>query len=133
MIDVACHCGAVRLTVPRAPVEVTECNCSICRRLGARWAYYAPAEVRLSRPGVTQPYVWGERMLAFHRCRRCGCVTHWQSLSAAQPRMAVNARMMDELDWDAVDVRQFDGAASWAYKDAPAPPDRSHMPQGAVA
>ena len=43
MIDVACHCGAVRLTVPRAPVEVTECNCSICRRLGARWAYYAPA------------------------------------------------------------------------------------------
>ena len=91
MIEAACHCGAVRLTAPKAPDTVTECNCSICRRLGARWAYYSPAEVGLPKPGSTQPYVWGDRMLAFHRCRSCGVTTHWQSLDGAQERMAINS------------------------------------------
>ncbi|HEX4198018.1 MAG TPA: GFA family protein [Caulobacteraceae bacterium] len=117
MIEAACHCGAVRLTAPRAPDSVTECNCSICRRLGARWAYYAPAEVGMPRAGSTQPYVWGDRMLAFHRCRSCGIVTHWQSLDGTKDRMAINARLMDDLDWDAIQIRHFDGAATWAYVD----------------
>jgi hypothetical protein len=116
MIEATCHCGAVRLTAPNPPVEVTECNCSICRRLGARWAYYAAPTVGMPAIGSTRPYVWGDRMLAFHRCTQCGCVTHWQSLDATQPRMGVNARMMD-LDWSAVRIRPFDGAGSWKYLD----------------
>ena len=116
MIEAACHCGAVRLTAPE-PTEVTECNCSICRRLGARWAYYTKSEVTLPKAGTTQPYVWGERMLAFHRCTSCGCATHWQSLDGAQPRMAINALMMDDLDWSGVKVRQFDGAGTWKFLD----------------
>ncbi len=39
MIRVACHCGAVRLSVEPAPRWVLDCNCSICRRYGALWAY----------------------------------------------------------------------------------------------
>jgi hypothetical protein len=115
MVEATCHCGAVKLTVPAAPASVTECNCSICRRLGARWAYYSPAEVGMPRAGSTQPYVWGERMLAFHRCRACGVCTHWQSLSGERDRMAINARMIDGLDWGAITVRQFDGETTWAY------------------
>jgi hypothetical protein len=117
MIEATCHCGAVRLTLPAAPAEVTECNCSICRRLGARWAYYSAKTVGLPKPGSTQPYVWGERMLAFHRCRSCGVTTHWQSLNAAQDRMAVNARMADGLDWATIRIRPFDGANTRAYLD----------------
>ena len=117
MIKAACHCGAASLTVPTAPTEVTECNCSICRRLGARWAYYTPAEVTLPAPATTQVYVWGDRMLAFHRCKACGVVTHWQSLDGARDRMAINARLMDDLDWTGIRVRQFDGAATWKYLD----------------
>ena len=118
MVEASCHCGAVRLSVAAAPREVTECNCSICRRLGARWAYYSPAKVGMPRPGSTQPYVWGDRMLAFHRCRSCGVTTHWQSLDGAKDRMAINARTMGDLDWDRIKVRQFDGAATWEYMDA---------------
>ena len=118
MIEAACHCGAVRLTAPAAPVEVTECNCSLCRRLGARWAYYSPTEVTLPKAGATQPYVWGDRMLAFHRCKSCGVTTHWQSLDGSKDRMAINARTMADLDWDKIKVRQFDGAATWEYVDA---------------
>jgi hypothetical protein len=115
MMKVSCHCGAATMTVPGPPTEVTECNCAMCRRIGARWAYYPASKVKLANIGSTQPYVWGERMVAYHRCRRCGCITHWQSLSAAQPRMAVNARMIDEVDWDQIRVRHFDGAGAWAY------------------
>ena len=67
--------------------------------------------------GSTQPYVWGDRMLAFHRCRKCGCTTHWQSLDGAQPRMAINARLMDGLDWASVRIRPFDGAGAWRFLD----------------
>lgn len=117
MVDVTCHCGAVRLDVPTAPQTVTECNCSICRRLAARWAYYSPAEVTMPRAGSTQPYVWGDRMLAFHRCRSCGIATHWQSLDGRQERMAINARLIDGLDWNGIQIRQFDGETTWAYMD----------------
>ncbi|MBW8813259.1 MAG: GFA family protein [Caulobacterales bacterium] len=119
MIEAVCHCGAARLSAPQAPSVVTECNCSICRRTGARWAYYSPREVILPDGARTEAYVWGDRMLAFHRCRTCGCLTHWQSLDGARDRMAINARMMD-LDWDKVRIRPFDGANTWAYLDEPA-------------
>lgn len=118
MTQVVCHCGGVAITVPRAPTEVTECNCSMCRRVGARWAYYPPSQVLVDKVGSTQPYVWGERMMAFHRCRKCGCVTHWQSLSAAHPHMAINARMIDDVDWSLVKIRHFDGADTWTYLDS---------------
>ena len=117
MIEAACHCGAVRLTAPKPPETVTECNCSICRKLAARWAYYSPSEVGMPKAGSTQPYVWGDRMLAFHRCKTCGVTTHWQSLDGTQERMAINARIMNGLDWPAIRVRQFDGAETWEYLD----------------
>ena len=119
MIEVACHCGAVRLSAPSAPTTVTECNCSICRKLAARWAYYPPSEMPQSLPkaGSTQPYVWGDKMLALHRCRTCGVTTHWQSLDGAQERMAINARLVDGLDWQVMRIRQFDGADTWKYLD----------------
>ena len=55
MIEAACHCGAVRLSVPSAPDTVTECNCSICRRLGARWAARAGGQTQHGRAGQGEP------------------------------------------------------------------------------
>ena len=40
MLTATCHCGAVRVDVPRKPRRLTSCNCSICRRYGTLWAYY---------------------------------------------------------------------------------------------
>ena len=45
MIQASCHCGAVRFSVETAPAELNSCQCSVCRRYGALWAYYRPAEV----------------------------------------------------------------------------------------
>ncbi len=113
-MQASCHCGAVSLTVTRPPERVTECNCSICRRLGALWAYYTGAEVTLPNLDATSTYVWGDRCIAFHHCPRCGCTTHYTGIGAdADDRVAINARLLP-LEADApVPVRRFDGASSW--------------------
>src|SRR5260221_14067848 len=119
MIEASCHCGAVRLRIAAAPQSVTDCNCSICRRLGALWAYYPPAEVEIvSPPEATETYAWGDKDLAFHRCRVCGCATHWQGLKPHAPeRMGVNGRMMDPGVLTSAKVRRFDGADTWTLLD----------------
>ncbi|SAL69643.1 glutathione-dependent formaldehyde-activating protein [Caballeronia terrestris] len=95
MIDASCHCGAVRFAIDAAPTEVNDCGCSICRRYGTLWAYYEPSEVRFAAgSGPTDVYMWSERRLEFHRCRTCGCVTHWRARDPNWTRMGVNARMM---------------------------------------
>ena len=95
MIEASCHCGAVRLEIDRAPQEVTDCACSICRRKGALWAYYSPKQVRVIPPAsATAIYMWGDRSIEFHSCKVCACSTHWSPVDKTFDRMGVNARMM---------------------------------------
>jgi hypothetical protein len=119
MIEASCHCGAVRLEIAQAPQSVTDCNCSICRRLGVLWAYYRPDEVAIvAGPGAATPYVWGDRMLAFHHCGVCGCATHWERLDKTKAdRMGINARLLDPAVLAAARVRRLDGADTWTYFD----------------
>ncbi len=111
-----CHCGAVAVDVP-APLELTECNCSICRRYGVLWAYYRPDEVRFTTEGPTDTYLWDDRSIAFHRCRTCGCVTHWRATTRDDDRMGVNARLMPLAVVGAARIRHLDGAVTEAYVD----------------
>lgn len=116
-IQGSCHCGAVKLDVERAPTEATSCNCSICRRLGTLWAYYAPASVTVTGPTTT--YRWGDKTIDFHRCTTCGCTTHWSPLpQRAQDRMGINARLLEPDVVEAARVRRLDGASEdWKYLD----------------
>ena len=113
MIEASCHCGAVRFTVDTAPEELNDCNCSICRRYGALWAYYHPDQVRFAADnGPTDTYIWRHRILVFHRCRGCGCVTHWGPADGVYPRMGVNARLMPPDVFRAIRVYVGDGASA---------------------
>ena len=120
MLEASCHCGAVRIEIDAPPpTQLTSCNCSICRRLGALTAHFHPRQVTiLAEPGATVPYVWGDRMLAFHHCKVCGCYTHYENLlEKYQDRMAVNARMMDPAVIAGAQIRRFDGADTWKFLD----------------
>ena len=119
MLTATCHCGSVRVEIPRKPRRLTSCNCSICRRYGALWAYYKASEVRvLSRQGATRSYAWGDKSLQFVRCTKCGCVTHWEATHpAVGSRVGVNARNLDPAEIANVRVRSFDGAATWKFLD----------------
>jgi hypothetical protein len=122
MIEASCHCGAVRLEVPRAPRTLTDCNCSICRRYGALWGYCTRKDLRVeAAPDALVAYSWGDRQLEFAHCRTCGCVVFWQSAGAqgCDARAAINARMLDPADIADAEVRRFDGAVTWKYLDEP--------------
>jgi hypothetical protein len=119
MITASCHCGAVQVTVPRRPRRLTSCNCSICRRIGGLWAYYRVSDVKVvGHPGRTTGYAWGDKTLRFVRCRRCGCVMHWEPLKpGARDRMGVNARNFEPRVIESARVRRFDGASTWKFLD----------------
>lgn len=117
MVETSCHCSLVRISVQRAPSELTDCNCSICRRYGVLWAYYSLGEVTIQSGAPLETYLWGERKIAFNRCPSCGCVSHWSSVDPARDRMGVNARLMPLEIVSAARIRHLDGAKTERYVD----------------
>ena len=99
------------------PETLTECNCSICRRYGALWAYCTSGTATVTAdPGKLKPYVWGDRSIAFCHCTDCGCLTHYESVDkTGDYRIAVNARMLPPYEVADVEIKLFDGADSWKY------------------
>ena len=114
-----CHCGAIRIRVPRMARTLTSCNCSICRRYGALWAYYAARVVTIEAPkgGLTK-YSWSRRIRSYCRCKQCGCVTHYEyRTKQRRPIIAVNAVNFEASALVGARIRHLDGAASWKFLD----------------
>lgn len=109
MVESSCHCGAVKLQIETAPDTVKDCNCSICHRYGVLWAYYTLDKVRITGP--TDIYMWDDREIEFHRCKTCGCVTHWWPVDESRNRMGVNANLMPREILGKAVVSHFDGAS----------------------
>jgi hypothetical protein len=98
MMEGSCHCGAAGWRFEGAAESATSCNCSICRRHGALWAYGFEGET-FTVTGPTRTYVWNRQSLAFHFCDRCACVVAWLSRSrGADGRLygAINLRLVAE-------------------------------------
>lgn len=119
MFAIECHCGVLKLVANEAPSSITSCNCSICSRLGALWAYYDLEDVRIlsgDKPGDT--YSWGEKTFTYHRCAECGCTTHYTATeSDGRKIIAINCRMAAATEIINIPVRAFDGLDTWKYLD----------------
>jgi hypothetical protein len=111
----SCHCGAVRITVPRLPDYVNSCNCSVCAKLGWRCFYFGMRDVEVTG-GALDSYVREDLdpiCLRVLRCARCGCPTHWEPLEPEpEARMGINANLFDADVIGAVELRHIDGR-SW--------------------
>ena len=119
MLSGTCHCGAIRIEVPSPPKTVTDCNCSLCRRLNALWAYYKVGTVRVEHyPEKTAEYIWGDKTLRTVRCATCGCVTHWDPLNPEpEARHGVKIKNFNPALLESVRIRRFDGADTWKFLD----------------
>ena len=119
MLTASCHCGAVVIEMSRKPRTVTRCTCSICRRYAAQWAYCTRKSARvIAAPGATTAYLWNDRVIEFHHCNTCGCLTHYEDADKSEGgRIAVNTRMMAPDDIAGLRIRTFDGAETWKYLD----------------
>jgi len=117
----SCHCQATAFEVSVPPDNVTSCTCSLCSKRGALWAYYTPSQFRLATAEANiSTYRWGSMTVKHHFCAVCGCGTFtetpdWSTGKADydNPKIAVNARLFDDFDLDAVEVVVIDGKNLW--------------------
>jgi hypothetical protein len=114
-IQGACLCKTVQLGVTRLPRQVTQCNCSVCRRYGTLWAYYRRSAVSITAPrGALEDYAVRAQGLKFVRCRSCGCVICWDGRGKGRDqRMGVNTRLLDHALMAGVPVKVLDGDQTW--------------------
>src|SRR6266850_248099 len=117
MLTTSCHCGAIRLEFARRPRKLTQCNCSMCRRYGAIWAYYRRKSVRVVCPrNALSVYAWGYKRRQFYRCKNCGSVTHYESArkrTDGSDWLAINVRNIDDPESVAtVPIKMLDGAST---------------------
>ena len=136
MIEASCLCGAVRLMADHPPTVLRQCNCSLCRRYGAIWAYYATSDARVVS-GADDLVAWQrdeEATLKALHCRHCGCLTHYETLPGrSEPaKIAINARMIERTDAIAhLPIEMFDGAGSWTVLWTRPQPDLFQSPRSA--
>ncbi|MET1255679.1 GFA family protein [Aliikangiella maris] len=112
-MKLSCHCRNIELIVSNKPTQLTECNCSICRRYAALWGYYTPKEVEVTinrQPPLE--YTQDEGALTVKICSQCGCVCHYETLKEITPaKVGINFRMAENIEeLKDIDVRSFDGA-----------------------
>lgn len=110
MIKGTCHCQAVRWRFVGQPDSATACNCTVCRRYGALWAYdYEGQGITVS--GETRPYTRGTAV-EFHFCPVCGCIAFWRAQQTehdGRRRIAVNLRLAEPEEVAEIPVDHLDG------------------------
>ena len=115
-----CHCGGTVFQVSEAPTSVTRCTCTFCAKRGGLWAYYEPAQFKLLSGKNVVSYSSNPEIQKHFHCGTCGCGTHsdtpvWESfqLVPGKRKVPINARLLEELDLDAVPVAVIDGKNLW--------------------
>jgi hypothetical protein len=117
MIQLSCLCGQLRAEVSKKPDFINECNCTLCRKSGARWGYFHPSEVTID--GVTNGYSRQDKpdpSADVRFCGGCGSTTHFELTASAVARfgntmMGVNMALADQRDLAGVELRFPDGEA----------------------
>jgi len=123
MLKLSCLCGEVRIGVAKRPDFINECNCGLCGKLGARWAYFHPSEVQIE--GETKGYRRPDKAdpaVEIRFCGNCGATTHFVLTASAiekfgNVQLGVNARLADETDLAGTELRYPDGRA-WSGQGA---------------
>jgi hypothetical protein len=117
MLKTSCICGRVRVKTPKRPDFIHECNCSLCGKSGARWAYFHPADVVIE--GTTKGFSRTDKedpAAEVNFCTNCGSTTHFVLTPSAiakfgNVQLGVNVRLADEKDLAGIELRYPDGQA----------------------
>ena len=107
----SCHCGSVSFTATTDNRKIIVCNCSICRKKGARHLRVTPAEFTLlSGEDSLSKYQFGSKTASHYFCRRCGIAPFTKPRSA--PNMInINIQCLDTpaLEDCNFEIVHFDG------------------------
>jgi len=119
-LTATCHCTRIQMILPSRPTTLNECQCTICYKYGALWAYYSPDDitVTISDGATVDTYTrtdagsYGD--LSFERCGHCGCMMTWRGVGKMEgvKKMGVNMRMVPVGDVEGVGRRRGAGPRS---------------------
>lgn len=105
-----CHCGAVRFAVELAtPVELLDCNCSMCARTGFLHLIVPHGDLELRSGGdALRSYRFGSRTANHLFCGVCGVKSFYQPRSHPNA-WSVNWNCLDEGHGIEARIKAFDG------------------------
>ena len=117
MIELSCLCGQIRVKTAKRPDFIHACNCTLCAKSGARWAYFHPSEVSVE--GTATGYSRADKddpSAQIQFCAQCGATTHFTLTPSAAAKfgnsmMGVNMWLADEADLAGIELRYPDGRA----------------------
>src|SRR5689334_22862002 len=68
-----CHCGAVQFEVSVDAGNGSQCNCSVCNKIGLVTQIVKPDAFRLlTNPEALGAYAWGPKISTRYFCKTCG-------------------------------------------------------------
>jgi hypothetical protein len=107
-----CHCGKVRYEVTTALTPVMSCNCSMCSKRGSLLTFVTPdqfTQTAGSDADLTE-YQFNKHVIRHLFCPVCGILSYAKGTGPdGKPMVAINARCLDEVDLDALEITKFDG------------------------
>ena len=108
----SCHCGAVRFTAEADLSQTMTCNCSMCRRSGAIYAFVPAASFHLETPeDALHDYQFNKRIIHHLFCKTCGVRAFGRGKGPdGSDMVAINVRCLDDVDPTALTPIAFDGA-----------------------
>ena len=108
----SCHCGKVRYEADLDLGAGTgKCNCSICAKRGALWAFGKPSQVKILKgESALTDYQFGKKRIHHLFCATCGIQSfaHGKGPGGAE-MVAVNVRCLDGVEVDSLPVKKVDG------------------------
>ncbi|MBA4354496.1 MAG: aldehyde-activating protein [Novosphingobium sp.] len=115
MLKLSCLCGQIRIEIDQQPEYINACNCALCSKSGAHWAYLDPSGATVH--GNTRGYTRTDKAdpgAEVHFCTNCGATTHFVLTPSAIAKfgntmMGVNMRLADDQDLAGVERRYPDG------------------------
>lgn len=109
-----CHCGAVRYRVELELGTLVSCNCSICSKTGTLLTFVdADRFELLSGEDALTDYRFNKGVIAHLFCKHCGIRSFARGQDPeGRPMVAVNARCLDDVDFESLDRHHFDGRSA---------------------
>jgi len=106
-----CHCGRVRFEVTApAEIEATECNCSMCGKVGYLHLIVPKSRFRLLQgEDSLTTYTFNTGAAKHHFCSVCGVKSFYVPRSHPDG-YSVNVRCLDPGTVTSMQVTQFNGA-----------------------
>lgn len=106
-----CHCGAVRYEFTADLSGAMECNCSICAKRGALWAFAKPEQVKLLKGDtVLSDYQFGQKRIHHLFCDNCGVGSYSRGTGPdGNVSYAINVRCLEGVDPSKLTITPFDG------------------------